>query len=538
MGRPNCTRRTLAVGLVSIACLAVGSIPTAASAVPTSIGVPSSHVHSSTPLKYLWSFATSISGNIVVGQAGFPDTTYPHAFAYDLSTSGPMIDLGTLPGYQYSEASGIAGNVVIGEAIVNGNQYEAFAYDLSTHTMTDLGTLGGFGNTVALHVSGDIVVGYSATTAGPGPDYPHAFAYNLSTSGPMTDLGTLPGDDYSEPSGISGNTVVGLSSRYSGGYMHAFAYDLSTSTMTDLGTIPGNQYSEATGISGNIVAGYSGVYGSTPQADAFAYDLTTHAMTDLGNLGGNANCYNALGGINGSIVVGDSYTAGGACHAFAYDLGTHAMTDLGTLGGTNSIDADPIFASGSQPFDGNTVVGDSNTTAGVVHAYAYNVATSGPMIDLGDLAASRTYNSTIGSITSSAAAASGNIVVGWAISADGQQHAFAYDLTTATMTDLGTGEIFTNSLPTGSVGVRYSAQMVASGGAPAHSVRASAAKGAAKGRVRNKWKVIAGSLPGLHLRASGRITGRPKSKGTYTFTVRVINAANTTATQRLSIIVK
>jgi probable HAF family extracellular repeat protein len=430
-----------------------------------------------------------------------------------------MTDLGTLPGYCTSIASGISGNIVIGDAVTSGAQsnYEAFAYDLNTHTMTDLGTLGSIGS-IALHVSGSTVVGHSGTASGKI----HAFAYDLSTSGPMTDLGPAPGSDTSVPTGIAGNIVVGMSAFGGGG---AFAYNLATSTMTSLG------FSIATGISGNIISGYSG-------AHAVTYDLTTSTMTDLGNLGGNANCFNDLGGINGNIVVGDSRTATGACHAFAYDLSTHTMTDLGTLGGTNSVDADPFFTFGGQPFDGNTVVGDSNTTGGVVHAYAYSVATSGPMIDLGDLGAIGTGNSIIGPVTSSAAGESGDTVVGWARTADGQQHAFAYDLTTSNMTDLGTGEIFTHSLPNGSFGVRYSTTLTAASGT-AQAARQLGARSERNAKsVHNTWKIISGGLPrGVHMNAKGHITGRPRARGKFTFTVRLINTSKTAATQLLSITV-
>ena len=72
------------------------------------------------------------------------------------------------------------------------------------------------------------------------------------------------------------------------------------------------------------------------------------------------------------------------------------------------------------------VVGDSLTAAGQEHAFAYDLSTS-TMRDLG----------TLGGPSSMAVAVDGNIVAGSALTSDLKWHAFAYDLTTSTMRDLG-----------------------------------------------------------------------------------------------------
>lgn len=83
-------------------------------------------------------------------------------------------------------------------------------------------------------------------------------------------------------------------------------------------------------------------------------------------------------------------------------------------------------------------------------------------------------------------------------------------------------EITTTTLPSGSVGVQYNAQVLASGGAAPYA-----------------FQLVGGSLPaGLTLHSDGTITGTPTGPtGTSTFTVEVTDALDPpqTATQELSI---
>jgi hypothetical protein len=83
-------------------------------------------------------------------------------------------------------------------------------------------------------------------------------------------------------------------------------------------------------------------------------------------------------------------------------------------------------------------------------------------------------------------------------------------------------DITTSSLPAGSEGIAYLAQIAASGGTPPYT-----------------WRVSAGSLPaGLTLQpGSGAISGSPASPGNFTFTVRVDDSSPTpqAATQALTV---
>ena len=94
------------------------------------------------------------------------------------------------------------------------------------------------------------------------------------------------------------------------------------------------------------------------------------AAGDLGTLGGNtstAHDINASG-----QIVGYSETSSGVIHAFYWQNGT--MTDMGTLGGANS------YAFGIS--DGGHIVGVSANASGNDHAFLW---LNGSMRDLGPL---------------------------------------------------------------------------------------------------------------------------------------------------------
>src|SRR5205807_217589 len=97
-------------------------------------------------------------------------------------------------------------------------------------------------------------------------------------------------------------------------------------------------------------------------------------------------------------------------------------------------------------------------------------------------------------------------------------YVFAFLAITATAQ--GPLRISTNSLPDGTVGAAYSQTLAAMGGRTPYS-----------------WSISAGSLPAsLQLDApSGKISGTPASPGRATFTAKLMDAANATATQALGI---
>jgi hypothetical protein len=82
-------------------------------------------------------------------------------------------------------------------------------------------------------------------------------------------------------------------------------------------------------------------------------------------------------------------------------------------------------------------------------------------------------------------------------------------------------EITTSTLSNAQVGRSFSQTLTASGGVGVYS-----------------WRLTAGALPaGLVLRTSGSIRGTPTEHGVFTFTVRVTDGAQTTASKELSLVV-
>lgn len=80
--------------------------------------------------------------------------------------------------------------------------------------------------------------------------------------------------------------------------------------------------------------------------------------------------------------------------------------------------------------------------------------------------------------------------------------------------------IATTSLPDGLVGTAYSAQLLASGGAPPYT-----------------WSASAGLPAGLALSASGVVSGTPESAGTFQWTTTVTDARGTSAASTLTVLI-
>lgn len=79
--------------------------------------------------------------------------------------------------------------------------------------------------------------------------------------------------------------------------------------------------------------------------------------------------------------------------------------------------------------------------------------------------------------------------------------------------------VTSTTLPAGTAGVPYSQNLGATGGAPPYS-----------------WQFVSGTLPGgLSVGTNGTVSGTPAAAGSYSFTVRVIDAAAATATAPVSL---
>lgn len=82
--------------------------------------------------------------------------------------------------------------------------------------------------------------------------------------------------------------------------------------------------------------------------------------------------------------------------------------------------------------------------------------------------------------------------------------------------------VSTLSMPEATVGVAYSQAVIATGGTTPYT-----------------WTLDSGSIsPGLSLASGGTLSGTPNTPGTYNFVVRVTDAASSTATKALTLVVK
>ena len=154
-------------------------------------------------------------------------------------------------------------------------------------------------------------------------------------------------------------------------------------------------------------------------AAATGLGAQTFSIRDLGTLGGEQS--DANGGINSSCqVAGASNTTAGPVHAFLFNLSTLTMSDLGTLGGLTSRANDLS--------DSGVVVGKAQTAAASNHAFLYSTGTG--MTDLhGKVGLGGTSSSAI-------AINSAGAIVGWATTVEGAQHAFRYNSVSQVNLDL------------------------------------------------------------------------------------------------------
>jgi probable HAF family extracellular repeat protein len=306
----------------------------------------------------------------------------------------------------------VATAVTLALLVLGSGQAFAHTAEPPQYTAVDLGTLGGSGS-YGVALDRDTVVGNSETFAG-GTDW-HAFAYDRSTH-VMTDLGTLGGSSSSAVA-VQGRYVIGNAS-LADGNRRGFVYDLRTGQMRALGTLGGTD-SQVRAISGHIVVGNARTAGN--QTHAFVYDIRTDVMTDLGTPAGPAGVSSPIGISQGRFVAG-TWNVPGAMYdggqPFVYDLRTRVMTDVGAHGGVYSK---------ATSFSGHTIVGitqpkPSSDTGELppTHGFAYDIRTR----TWTDLGAEMSYQP---------------LVTGHTVVASNRPAAYAYDLTSQTMTPFGPG---------------------------------------------------------------------------------------------------
>lgn len=288
----------------------------------------------------------SADGSVVIGES-LTTTSATHAFRW--STTGGMVDIGTLGGGDFSSASGVSadGGVVVGLSTTRTTSMESHAFRwTSAEGMTDLGTLGaGYSAASAVSADGRVVVG---DVGG------HAFRWTASDG--MVDLG----GGTARAVGVSadGSVVVG-DSFTNNGTRSAFRWTQSGG-ITDLSPLGSNDcYAIGLSADGSVVIG-DAIFQNTSAYHAFRWTQQSGTV-DLGSLGGEGAWARAVSA-DGRVVVGTAWTAGnGNLRAFRWTQasGMQSVEDwLRTNGVT--VGRDMTYGAVATSSDGSVVVGQTD----------------------------------------------------------------------------------------------------------------------------------------------------------------------------------
>nr|WP_041296580.1 autotransporter domain-containing protein [Janthinobacterium sp. Marseille] len=267
-----------------------------------------------------------LGGAIYIGYIGGD----VHAAIWN-TTTGEMLNLGTLGGVAMVHATNTSGDVVVGDSgVLGANGYHVirgFRWTQAKGQLEDLGTLGGtYSSARAINAVGDVVVGLSDMPLNANNRiFSHAFRWT-EASGKMEDLGTLGGLQ-SVAHGVNaiGDVVVGESDipedANGNEAQHAFRWTQAKGKMEDLHSpINGdwlgyNSSAHAVNAAGDVVVG---VVRSSDLSigHAFRWTEAKGKMESLGTLGGNS--FAVAVNAKGDVVVGQAMLANGDPRAFRW----------------------------------------------------------------------------------------------------------------------------------------------------------------------------------------------------------------------------
>jgi len=333
----------------------------------------------------------------------------PHALA---QLSGVMQDLGALGGPSASSSAfdtSSDGEVVVGDSRDSLGRRRAFRWTAASG-MLDLGTFGGDdARAHAVSADGSVVVGEASRDTGS----PHAFVWSAATG--LQGIGTTDAarsvahDCSTDGAVVVGEVALGYLTR-----RRAFRWT-AASGIQDLGTL-GGRWSGARGVSGDglVVVGTSET--ASGELHAFRWSAAT-GMQDLGALAPGAESTAARASADGAVLVGWGDIGVPLFHALRWVNG--ALHDMGTLGSSVTT-AEDVSA------DGTVVVGSGLAPAYAYRTRAFRWTTGTSFVLLGTLGGTDSWASGI--------SADGSTIVGGALDASGNDHAFRWRASAATLT--------------------------------------------------------------------------------------------------------
>jgi len=265
-------------------------------------------------------------------------------------------------------------------------------------TFVDLGILPGYTSSQAGAVSSDgtVVVG-TATTAARNRQ---AFRWN-SLQG-MVGLGFMAGGTFSTATAVSANgaVIVGGGDALNTNPLTGFRWTADEGAQP-VEALPASHLCHVAGVSGDGAV----VVGTCLQVNNTAFRWTASmGSVALGRFGTGSNQQSAALAISmdGSVIVGAGHPALTGAVMWSAD---GSPTILGKLPG------DAAGAATAVSRDGSVVVGSSTDNAGTSRAFRWTQQTG--MVDLGN-----SVSGLLGSFASSVSG-SGNIIVGWGPTANG-----------------------------------------------------------------------------------------------------------------------
>ena len=230
--------------------------------------------------------------------------------------------------------------------------------------------------------------------------------------------------------------------------------------------------------------------------------------------------------VNNQLVNSSTYSSSNAKTAFDGNLKYYMILDRQDGASSMALDYVRVWQSGSG--SGAPSITTTSAPGGTVGtAYSQTLTATGGVtpytwsLSSGTLPAGLSLNTsgTISGTPTAAGTSSFTVKVTDAANTSATQNLSITIAAGSTTTTSSSPKIATTSLPGGATNVAYSQTLSATGGTSPY-----------------KWSLSSGALPaGLSLSTSGTVSGTPTATGTASFTVKVTDAANASATQNLSV---